>query len=375
VSGDIDTSNPRLLLLVTSRQRRGAEVFGEQMADGLAERGWNVDFRALVDAEGPAITAAPLVPRVRSELGRLDLDVIRAVRDRIEAHRPHLIFANGSATLRYAVAARLTKRTPKLVYGSIGEPTFWSSSMLLRARTGLLMSRVDMVTAVSNATRRQLIDGLRLSSKKVAVAPIGAPEAFGDIVPEPPTDHTRLLFIGSLSAEKSPDAAVRTVAMVAKTHPNVQLRIVGGGPMLELLEHQIQEHELHNTVELVGPVDDVKPHLAWADVLVLSSRTEGLPGVLLEAGAAGVPAAAFDVGGVSDVVLDGSTGRLVRREDERALAAAIIDMIDDAGATADMGAAVQRRVLGRYTLRHALDRYDDVFRAAVQGRRPQRLEV
>ena len=374
MSGGVDTPNQRLLLLVTSRQRRGAEVFGQQLADGLSERGWDVDFRALVEAPEPTVRARALVEKSKSDLGWVDRDVVRAIRERIDDHHPGLIFANGSATLRYAVAARFAKRNPRLVYGSIGEPTWWSSSRLSRMRTSFLMSRVDFVTSVSNATRRQLVDGLGLPASKVAVAPIGVPAHFGDVAGEPRVGETRILFVGSLSAEKGPDVALRAVAAVAEEHP-VQFRIVGGGPMVELLEHQIQQRDLRDTVELVGAVDDVKPYLGWADLLVLSSKTEGLPGAVLEAGAAGVPAAAFDVGGVSDIVIDGATGRLVRRDDETGLAAAIADMVSDRSGTQAMGLAVRDRVLGRYTLRHAIDRYDEIFRGAVHGRGPARLEV
>ena len=304
----------------------------------------------------------------------MDRDVVSAIRTRIDERQPQIIFANGSATLRYAVASRFAKRTPKLIYGSIGEPTWWANSRLSRFRTSFLMSKAAMITTVSNATRRQLVDGLGLSPDKVAVAPIGVPASFGAIMNEPRVGETRIVFIGSLSAEKGPDAALRAVAAVAREQP-VQFRLVGGGPLLELLEHQIQQQDLTGTVELIGPVADVRPHLGWADVLVLTSKTEGLPGVLLEAGAAGVPAVAFDVGGVSDLVMDGETGRLVPRGDEAALAAALADTVADRDGTDAMGVAVKERVLGGYTLRHSIDRYDEVFRAAIQGRAPSRLEV
>ncbi len=304
----------------------------------------------------------------------MDRDVVRAIRARIDGHQPHVIFANGSATLRYALAARFGKRVPRLVYGSIGEPAWWSRSRFSRLRTAFLMSRVDLITSVSNATRRQLIESLHVPSDKVAVAPTGVPEAFADVINEPRVGELRVLFIGSLTAEKGPDVALRAVADVATEQP-VQLRIVGQGPMVELLEHEINARNLTEVVELVGPVPDVKPHLGWADVLVLSSKTEGLPGVVLEAGAAGVPAVAFDVGGVGDVVIDGVTGRLVRRGDEGALSDALAEVAADRAALEVLGAAARERVLGRYLLRHALDRYDEVFRAVVLGRRPARLEV
>jgi len=124
-------------------------------------------------------------------------------------------------------------------------------------------------------------------------------------------------------------------------------------------------------IEFTGPTDDVRPHLAWADVLLLVSRTEGLPGVVLEAAAAGVPAVAFDVGGVSDVVRDGVTGLLVPRGDEEAMTAALRVAATDRSRLPRLGKLAQELVLGRFTLEHAFDRYDEVFRSVVAGNRPK----
>lgn len=360
---------------MTSRQRRGAEVFGEQLADGLSARGWDVVFRALVDAEEPTVRAPALVERDRSGLGPLDRDVIGALRRQVATHRSDVVFANGSATLRYAVASMVPRSRAKLVYGSIGEPAWWSSSRLARLRTRALLSRTAAVTSVSTATARQLVDDIGVPEERVAVAPVGVARSFGEITPEPASDHLRVLFLGSLSAEKGPDVALRAVRE-ASSHADMRFRIVGGGPMAELLEHQVDAHGLARTVTLVGPVGDVRPHLAWADVLVLSSKTEGLPGVLLEAGAAGVPAIAFDVGGVSDIVVDGVTGRLVPRGDEAALVTALRESAADRPAIARMADAVSARVLSGYTHDHVIDRYDQIFRAVADDDRvPTALEA
>ncbi len=295
-----------------------------------------------------------------------------AVRRRIDHSPPDIVFANGSATLQYGVAARGFRAKPRLVYGSIGEPSWWSKTTAARIRTGFLLRRANLVTAVSEATAGQLVEDFGVAAKKVAVAPIGIPEHFGDVVPEPAAEALRVLFLGSLSPEKSPDLALQAVAAVAR-HAPIRLRLVGGGPMLARLEHLISELAAPDIAELAGPVTDVRPHLAWADVLVLSSQTEGLPGAVLEAGAAGVPSVAFDVGGVSDIVQPGMTGWLVPRGDCEALARALSDAAANRDAVRAMGAAVRDRVLGGYTLTHAIDRYDEVLRAVAKGRPPARI--
>jgi glycosyltransferase involved in cell wall biosynthesis len=358
---------PRLLLLVTTNQRRGAEVFGEQLAAGLTRRGWDVSLRSLVRADGPNVSARPLVDKDRAELGGLDRDVASAVRK--AARDVDLVFANGSATLRYGLATRLMWSRPKLIYGSIGEPLAWSVNPLTRIRTAAQLRLTDLITAVSAPTRLQIVSGLRISGDDVVVAPTGVDASFADIESLPSESRLRLLLLGSVTEEKGPEIAVRAVRVVSRDHP-VELRVVGTGDLVEPLRESLAPGD---PIVFTGPTDDVRPHLAWADVLLLTSRTEGLPGVVMEAAAAGVPALAFDVGGVSDIVTGGVTGMLVPRGDETAFTSALADLAGARGEIAAMGAAARARVLGGFTLEHAFDRYDEVFRSVLAGRRPKTL--
>ena len=110
-------------------------------------------------------------------------------------------------------------------------------------------------------------------------------------------------------------------------------------------------------LELAGSVEDVSEHLEWADVLLLSSRTEGLPAAILEAGAAGVPSVAFDVGGVREAVVDGRTGLVVPAGDTGALMSALRSLADDRSRISEMGAAARRHVEKNFRLEQAIDRY------------------
>ena len=134
-----------------------------------------------------------------------------------------------------------------------------------------------------------------------------------------------MLFLGSLTAEKDPLAALDAVERAGRSVP-VRMRVVGGGAQERVLGEKVERCGLGAEVELVGVVADVLPHLEWADVLILTSATEGLPGAVLEAAFAGLPTVGFDVGGVSEAVIDGSTGRLVARGDIDALSAVLVEL-------------------------------------------------
>jgi len=352
-------------MLVTSTQRRGGEVFGQTIATGLAERGWDIELRALVRSDGPSIDAEPLVDKPREALRSIDLDVIRALLRTTSRFRPDIVFANGGATLPASIGA-LGIGKPKLVYGSIGEPLYWARTDRARRRTGFFMRRCGAITAISGPTLSQIVDGLGVDPSRVVVAHPGVEDSFFDIEALPQEGALKVLYLGSLAAEKGAFAALPAFEMAARREA-VQMRFVGGGPLHDELRAAVEARELES-VDVVGPVADVSAHLGWADVLVLASESEGLPGVILEAGAAGVPTVAFDVGGVSDVVVDGDTGVLVDRADVDAMGDALADLAANRERRSQYSEAIQSKVRTEFGLKASLDRYDDILRALYEGR-------
>jgi glycosyltransferase involved in cell wall biosynthesis len=166
--------------------------------------------------------------------------------------------------------------------------------------------------------------------------------------------------MGNLSREKNPGAALAVTERLGVEQP-VELRIVGEGPLLEALRTQADELGIATHVSFAGSVEDVGPHLAWADLLLLTSETEGLPGVVIEAAAAGVPAVAFDVGGTSETIDPGVTGLLVPAGDFDSLAGAVRELQTDRNRLRHMGAMARELALKRYALDRAVDHYEKLL--------------
>ncbi len=102
------------------------------------------------------------------------------------------------------------------------------------------------------------------------------------------------------------------------------------------------------TVRFIGAVDDVRPYLAGADLVVLPSYREGIPRAAMEAAAAGRPVAAYDVRGVREVI-DPSTGLLARRGDVGALTAVVAGLLDDPERRARLGERCRDRVVAEFS--------------------------
>jgi glycosyltransferase involved in cell wall biosynthesis len=114
-------------------------------------------------------------------------------------------------------------------------------------------------------------------------------------------------------------------------------------------------------VTFVGEVDDVRPYLAAADVVVLPSYREGIPRVAMEAAAAGRPVVAYDVRGVREVI-DPTSGLLVPRGDVDALGAVVTGLLDDPVRRAAVGKACRERVLEGFSEGAVIARLRRVYR-------------
>jgi glycosyltransferase involved in cell wall biosynthesis len=122
---------------------------------------------------------------------------------------------------------------------------------------------------------------------------------------------------------------VDAAAEIAAQRPDCRFIMFGDGDMRQRVEQRIREKGLTSYFTLPGRITDLYKRLPLLDLFMLSSRTEGLPNSLIEAQAAGVPVVAFDVGGVVETMVPGTTGLLVREHTVNALASAAL------GATAD----------------------------------------
>lgn len=345
------TTSPRTLVVVTNDRRRGAEVTAERLRDGLVRQGWVIEAVGLYDTSAsPRASVETLVEARGREGSRFDLRVVSALRRKIKSFRPDVVVANGGPTLRYTVAVKLFSPF-KLVYVGIGDPSYWirSRSSLLINR--FLLRRTDHVLAVSDTTKDQLLEIEPSLEGRVDTALFGAPARLLQNPRSGSTGPLRLLVLGSLTEEKNPVLALRAAAAV----DGVLVRFVGTGPLEEALEREAATLGISKRVELVGSVVDVGEHLSWAHLLLLTSRTEGLPGAILEAAAAGVPTVALDVGGVREAVQDGVTGLVV--DDPADLVAAISVLDADRSRIESMSSAGRELIRSTYTVEHAVERY------------------
>lgn len=142
-----------------------------------------------------------------------------------------------------------------------------------------------------------------------------------------PASGPLLAAIGRLAPEKHLVLLVDAFASVAEAHPLATLLLVGDGPERAALEARVAAHGLHGRVRLLGQRDEVQPLYPLLHAVVLPSLREGMPLVVLEAMAHGVPVIASDVGDVPRLLAHADHGRLLAPGDGNALARALHDAL------------------------------------------------
>lgn len=174
------------------------------------------------------------------------------------------------------------------------------------------------------------------------------------------------LSVGRFFEPKDYPNLLRAFARTTRT--DAVLWIVGHGEGRTATERLADELGINDRVRFLGVVDDVSAFMQAADGFVLASRWEGFPMVLLEAGASGLPVVATRVGGVPELLEDGTTGRLVSAEDSVALAGAMDEITGMApGARQEMGATGRESALDRFSIETITHRWEEIYRELLDG--------
>jgi len=194
---------------------------------------------------------------------------------------------------------------------------------LLNALYKALYNNFDMIVCQSNYMMSDLERNYRVERKKLTV--INNPVNTSEISCErevAKSDNVRLISIGRLAPEKGYDRLLDAFSRLNRRE--FTLTILGVGPLKEELQTLITRYRLDDMVTLLGYRDNPSDFLQKSDCLVLTSRYEGFPNVVLEANACGVPVVAFNCpGGTSEIIIDGFNGWLIEDGNIEALTNAI----------------------------------------------------
>ena len=367
----------KILQLVTKRQYRGAEIFAYNLSKDLIENGHQVIFAGLYrnpedQLELPGALNTDLSekkskifsPKTAYRLYRL-----------IKTEQPDIIQCNGSDTLKYAVAAGffLSHKIP-LTYRNISIISRWFSHPLKKWVYKQLFKRVDFVTSVGRFAMDDFIRSLRYPPGKIKVIHRGIPvkktdkkQARQEITRQlgiSPEDKI-ITHIGNFSPEKNHAFLLEVFEKIKAKRKDIKLLLAGKGILFEEIKKQIHQKKLEDTVFLLGFRKDTEKILAASDLFVLTSKVEGVPGVILEAAVQQVPSVAIDVGGVSEVIIPGETGILLNDFSPEKFAENIILLAGDVARREQLGQNAYRLVSEQFNTKNTVDRFIQLYEKLI----------
>ena len=298
--------------------------------------------------------------------GQIDLSVGRRLRELVHATQADIIHAHGYKADIYAWSARRSSSPPLLSTCH----TWYDNTRLLRAygiADRYILRSFAAVVAVSKEVHDRLLHAGVPPGRVSMIANGIDPKPFQQDRPAEP-DPTRPLtvgLVGRLSHEKGIDLFLQAAASVLKQLPQTRFIVFGEGPDRPALEHLLHSLKLTDQVSLPGRRDDMPAVYASLDVLVSSSRQEGLPVSLLEAMASGLPILATAVGEVPSLIRHQQTGLLVAPNDVPSLSQAITTLLTDPALRHRLGARAAQLVATEFSANTMTGHYRHLYRSLL----------
>lgn len=175
-------------------------------------------------------------------------------------------------------------------------------------------------------------------------------------------------IVGNINPDKGYEYFFSAVKLIKDSFPNVKFIAVGLTPKTqkrywERLQALIVDLTIEEDLILTGARTDIAEIVNTMDIFVLSSVTEGAGTVLLEAMACGKPVVATNVGGVPEIIIDGETGILVPPKDSKAIAGAVLYLLNHPEEAKEMGLKGRKRVIEHFEVEKCVERYREMFQS------------
>ena len=235
---------------------------------------------------------------------------------------------------------------------------------------------VDVETCVCEAVRKFTIEKGKIEPRKLVTIPnaidVQQYELNMDVEQKKRelglgSSHSILGVVGRLHKQKGHIYLLKAMRQIIKEYPGAVLLVMGDGPLRMRLRQVCSKLLIHMYVKFLGLRHDIKEITALIDVFILPSLWEGMPNVLLEAMALGRPIVATRVGGVDEMIEDGTSGVLVPPADKKALAEAVIHLLGRPDKGRGLGQMARKQVARRFPIEGMVKRTEKLYEELCAG--------
>ena len=369
-------TKPRAMQMLYSFVNGGSERLGALIASDLASGGWPLDVGATDIPDGPV--RSWLVSKGISTIG-FDRNLGRIGRRwklyrHLRSRRIEVLHVQHFSMLALCYWPARLARVRRIVVTEHNEEPLRIDDRLWRT-SRYYGSRADLVTVIHEGLRRYLVDELGLPPDRVRTIPNGVDTTKFRPAPRDARIRAGLgagpgdLLVGSvgrLHPFKDQRTLLHAAAQLRRNESaaaRLRFVLVGDGQERENLERLCSELGIADMVHFAGDRQDIDRIMPQFDAFVLPSRTEGVPLVLLEAMACGVPCVATSVGGIPELLQDGG-GRTVPPGAPEAMASTLASLVRDTGMLRAIGSRGREIATARHDITEMLASYREALLGA-----------
>ncbi len=308
---------------------RGAEVFASQISSHMVREGHEVKIVSLADGTA-TLPFSGEIDSLNVNLSNKFFDWAgwKKLSGIVKEFRPDVVQANAGDTLKYAIFSRMFFGwNVPIVFRNASVISRYLKSPVAKALTGFLVRRTDRIASVSTVSSKDITALFNLSNKKVTVIPIGIESAEVRKLASFENGKKNIVHVGGFSFEKNHGGLIRIFEQCMKKDQQLMLWLIGEGPLKEKVKAEVAARGLRERVIFTGHVNNPMDHILSADLCVLPSIIEGLPGVVAESFYCRTPVVAYEVGGIKDLVENGKNGWLIEQGNEHAFADKMMEVL------------------------------------------------
>jgi len=356
----------KLLCIDTTPVRRGAQVFVHDLSVFLNNNGWEVKKVYLYKFPNAGMLSLnPLDESLQGDpnhffekIPTIHPVLVKKIINIVKEFEPDWILLNGSRTLKYGAWLKfLYKNTPQLVYRVIDSAVYWNkmSFTQLYYKKWVIPS-MDAAVGASSKSLQEMVQFYSFKGPAKAIPRAVNVHHFEGFANKS-TCRTQLgidseafvlIFLGNLTKQKRPDRFLQVISILKPLIPNLKAMMVGDGPLRSEVENQINQLSLNDVVSCEGYQTDVRAFIAASNVLVLTSDTEGMPGVVLEAAGMSIPSVAAEVGGIKEFIEEFETGITVKCDDVNEYVTQLLYLYNNPSKLISMGNAANDKLVNNY---------------------------
>jgi len=296
----------------------------------------------------------------------------RRLKAAVREFRPQIIQIHAPVAVVVAARARILAPAQQVVHGygtiaRVATPKAWIMKMIDRWAVRTLQVKTVVVAPLMARPAACYYNQLESA---VACVPNGIDIHRFPFIRRILSGSPIILMVGTLASVKRHRLGIAAMVSLGAQLPQICLQIAGDGPLREHLKNQIVSLGLEGFVELLGQRSDIPGLMARADVLWHLSESEGLPLVVAEAMASGLPVIGCNVAGVRDLVIDGQTGFLISA-DQGELVARTKRLLTHRDEYQTLALAARRRVEAEFSSVRMIEMHEQLLReqiASAQGR-------